>query len=383
MHLRILGMIIDSMNFSEENVDVIPTERTDAVEQTAPLSAVFIDFVSRWLDKSDFANEKWPDQLSEQLIRSQVAARAKAKWRLERLLSDERAQSSIEGVYQYFQDLMSGRADSLKRIHRQYQFHAVVGAPRTGGSYLTAELFSALGYEPTRVPAAIAHDGFPDAQPTFMRKDINHWVATTLSASEYLVIVEMYFSGCGSSTVHVPKKLTKGVYAGSFFNTVLGRNAEYFVTIRHPIPACISTYEKSGGLPADGLIKARSNIEKWIIRDLVHTGVAEAELRHMDYFEAYVRSWEQYYITLAFSGLTAHRVRTIVPFARDTMESTARLMHARLGSNQAPRSFVAFSRLDERHPQWISRAEEALQRVGATWRLAGLSFPYAELGQCA
>jgi hypothetical protein len=357
---------------------------TDLIEKRLPVSPVFIDFVARWLDKSGFSNERWHDQRSEALSNSRAGMRSKARWRFERIMSDETAQATLENVYQGFHDLAAGCSDTLERIHKRYQFLAVVGIPRTGGSYLTAELFSALGYNPAIVPAAIAHDGFPEAQPVSISDGKNAWMTTMMSISEYMGLVELFFStGDSAEQVHVPKKLTKAVYAGSVFNAVLGNSAEYFVTIRHPIAACISTYEKSGGFPSDGRFKARSTMEKWIKRDLLHTGVAPGEFEEMSYFTAYSRYWEQYYINLAMSGLTTGRKRTVIPFSQRCVDETVRLWHDRFGSDRKPSEFVSSSRLDERHPQWIKRGDEALERVAAVWGLVGLPFPSAELAQCS
>jgi hypothetical protein len=356
----------------------------DLSEKNLSVSPVFIDFLSRWLDRSGFSNEHWPDQRSEQLFNTRGGMRSRAQCRFERLISDEIAQEVIAEVYQRFYELASGRFETMANIYKRHQFLAVVGLPRTGGSYLTAELFSALGYDPMAVPAAIAHDGFPEAHPISISKGRNAWLTTILSISEYMGLVELFFSTRDSTgPVYVPKKLTKAVYAGSFFNAVLGPTAEYFLTIRHPIASCISTYEKSGGLPSGGKFKVRSTIEKWIKRDLLQTGVAPEEVASLDYFTAYCRYWEQYYINLAMSGLTTRRVTSVIPFSKRHVEEAVHSWHARFGSRRHPTKFVSSMRLDARHPQWIERSEEALRRVAAVWHLVGLPFPADELAQCS
>lgn len=353
---------------------------TGLTEMQLPLSPVFIDFVARWLDSGGFAGERWFDQRSETLSNQRREIHSKARHRLQRILSDESAHSAIESVYRHLNELASTRGAKPRRALAGYRFIAVVGAPRTGGSYLTAELFRALGYNPAAVPAAIAHDGFPEAKPISISNGSNAWLGTLASTSQYLTMVELFFSQRQHDRpIVVPKKLTKSVYAGSFFNTLLGRDAEYLITIRNPIGCCVSMYEKSGGFPADGLFKARSTMERWVGRDLLHTGVTRSELASMEYFAAYVRYWEQYYINLAMSGLTANRTRSVVAFGEDNMEEAALVQHGRLGSTHSVGKFVAPRELHARHPQWIRRSEEAMERVAAVWRLVGLPFPAAEL----
>src|SRR5580698_9160213 len=110
----------------------------------------------------------------------------------------------------------------------------------------------------------------------------NAWIATMLSTSESLAIVQRYFQDAPPNAVtNVPKKLTKGVYAGGFFNTILGADTEFLITIRNPLASCISTYQNSCGLPNDGKLRTRSTSEKWIKRDLMHVGFSTNEIDDM------------------------------------------------------------------------------------------------------
>ncbi|HEX7380958.1 MAG TPA: hypothetical protein VF265_02265, partial [Nevskiaceae bacterium] len=55
----------------------------------------------------------------------------------------------------------------------------------------------------------------------------------------------------------VPKKMHRLAYwAGSLKMRLGPGRAGYLVTVRYPLPSCISVYEKSGGLPPDGLFPA-------------------------------------------------------------------------------------------------------------------------------
>jgi hypothetical protein len=193
-------------------------------------------------------------------------------------------------------------------------------------------------------------------------------------------MVELYFKGVDADQpIVVPKKLTKGVYAGGFFNAVFGPKVEYVVTVRHPIANCVSTYDKSGGYPADNRMKTRSNLETWVRRDLLATGLSINEFEKLSYFEAYVRYWEQYHINLALSGLLANRSITVVPFGKAQMENTANNFHRRYNSPRVASTFVAFDGLVNKHSEWMDRSEQAIARVAGVWDLVGLPFPLAEI----
>ncbi len=358
---------------------------TDAINITAsdfPPSAVFIDFLARFLDPRGISAETWHEQLSEQLSDAPTRMRERAGGQLQHLALDSAAQAAIRSAYGWFQELATSNLDALRRLHERYHFIAVIGIPRSGGSYLIAELFSALGHEPSSVPAAIAHDGFPEAGPTVFMPRHNGWMRTMLSTGEYIAMLELYLSGRPGERIHVPKKLTKAIYASGFFKQILGRDAEFVVTVRHPLACCISTYEKSGGLPPTGTFTDRSTIEHWIRRDLLSTGVSAEELATMDYFSAYVRYWEQYYTALAMSGLVRSSRAAVVGFGAARMQELAAHWHGRFASGRAPARFLTRAGLQHRHPQWMHRSREAIERIAGLWQRMGLPFPAAELEEC-
>ncbi len=347
-----------------------------------PPSPIFLDFLTRFLDAGSPAEETWHDQLSEQLSDAPKRARERASGQLGRLALDGTAQAAIHSAYRWFRELATSNLDALRELHERYRFIAVLGVPRSGGTYLIAELFAALGYEPSSVPAAIAHDGFPEAGPTVFMPRHNGWMRTMLTTGEYISMLELFFGKRKDPRIHVPKKLTKGIYASGFFKQILGRDAEFVVTVRHPLTCCISTYEKSGGLPPGGLFAERSTIEHWIRRDLLSVGTSREELASLDYFAAYVRYWEQYYTSLALSGFVRHARTTVIGFGAARMQELAARWHRRLGSGRSPTNFVTRADLQARHPQWMQRSLEAIERVADLWRRMGLSFPVAELEEC-
>ena len=286
-------------------------------------------------------------------------------------------------AYELFVALLTGDLAKIKDIQLRFHFINIIGAPRNGGSYLTKEIYRALGFDPDTVPNVIAHDGFPEAGPFRFEQGVNSWINSLQTMAEFLTMVEIYFGDRPPHTgkIIVPKKLTKGSYAGGFFHRILGESVEHIVTIRHPVPACISTYEKSGGLPEDGRHAVRGNIESWVVRDLMYTGLKEEEILAMDYFDAYLRYWEQYHNYIASTGLSANRHIRIVPYNREMLMETARDYYYRFGErNPQPEDFKVFDKR-ERHPEWFERAEPVVRRVHAMWENVGLRFSLDDVMQ--
>ncbi|MDB5973297.1 MAG: hypothetical protein JWR07_57 [Nevskia sp.] len=353
-------------------------------DRELPVSPVFIDFLAHLLDGRPFDDREWADQTSEALNFGLPELQRRAEAAAPGVMNDARGRAHIGRAYSLLLALLTGDFAPIGELQQRFHFINVIGIPRTGGSYLTAELYRALGIAPHSVPFALAHDGFPEAGPFEIAPQANSWVRSLHTMAEYLSMVELYF---GTRTPHqgrivVPKKLTKGIYAGGFFHRILGEAVEHLITLRHPAAACVSSYEKSGGLPADGRLVIRSNIEDWCRRDLLYTGCTADELARMDYFDAYLRYWEQYHYYIATTGLSANREMRVVVYGKERLQAQAAAFHQRYGSKLAPGEFKVGDTARQRHPDWIERAAPALQRVAAQWERVGIPFPLQEMAEC-
>ena len=345
-----------------------------------PVSPVFIDFLHRHIEESGF-EASWHDQLSEVLVPAQAEERQKAAVAVaDQVLQDPAGQRAIIRSYELLTALLVGQPEKLRLFHERYRFICVVGCPRHGGSYLTKQLFLAVGLDPDQVPNAIAHDGFPDASPFSFKENYNSLTTMIQNMAEYLAMVEVFFANSRlfDNRVIVPKKATKAAYHGSFFNAAFGPLTEYVITLRNPLAACISTYEKSTGLPADGKFKVRGNIEEWARRDNEFTGADPSKIPDQDYFDVYLRYWEQYHCNLALTGLAANPNWKLVAYGRDSMMKIAQGWFTRFRNKGQVEDFKVFDKGD-RHPEWRPRAEAGIRRVAATWQTMGLEFPVAEI----
>lgn len=350
-------------------------------DKELPISPAMIEFLENQIaGKPQEAN--WGDQLSETLVPTEAERRLQyAQAVADKVLQDPLGQKAIYRAYDLLAAISIGSMQKLKAIHERYRFICVVGCPRHGGSYLTRELFLALGQDPGRVPNVIAHDGFPNITPFALDERYNAYTAATQQMAEYLAMMEVFFARArrdAEGYTVVPKKATKAVYQGAFFNAVLGPKTEYLVTLRHPVAACTSTYEKSTGMPLDGRFDARGNIEEWAKRDAMWLGMSEGEVLRSDYFDLYLRYWEHYHYSLALTGLAANRNRTIVAYGRERMMGLAAKLHERFGSPAAPGEFKVFDKRS-RHADWNEKATAAIARVAQVWKSAGLVFPVDEV----
>lgn len=351
-------------------------------DRQLPVSPVFVDFIRQVMEGDGFRASQWHDQLSEELSGEQRDLVKKAAENAKKVIESPLGQEKVKRAYELLVALMTGDTNALRDIQFRFHFINIIGVPRHGGSYLTSELFRALGYQPDEVPNVIAHDGFPEASPFRLQPGVNSWITSLQTMAEYLTMVEVFF---GKSRTHtgkiiVPKKLLKGSYAGGFFHRVLGESVEHILTVRHPVSSCISTYEKSGGLPENNKFAVRGNIEEWVRRDLVYTGMLAEEVAKLDYFDAYLRYWEQYHYYVATTGLSASKNIQVVAYGKERMMDLAQSFHHRFGSKLQPESFAVFDKRD-RHPDWFGMAAPVIQRVAEVWQRIGLEFPVEQVAE--
>lgn len=350
-------------------------------DKDLPVSPHMIEFLDHTIAGTP-QDSVWSDQLSEVLVPAEAEQRAQyAQEVAEKVMKNPLGQKAIYRAYDLLAAISVGNLQKLKGLQERHRFICVIGCPRHGGSYLTTELFRAIGYSPEQVPNVIAHDGFPDIRPFVLEERFNAYTAATQQMAEYLAMVEVFFAKSfrdrDGYTV-VPKKATKAAYQGAFFNGVLGPNTEYIFTLRHPVAACISTYEKSTGMPLDSRFDARGNIEEWAKRDAMWFGMSEGAVLRSDYFDLYLRYWQHYHYMLALTGLAASKKITVVAYGKERLMNLAAKLHGGFGSKAVPGEFKVFDKRS-RHPEWNEKATPAIVRVAQVWKSAGLDFPVDEV----
>jgi hypothetical protein len=112
---------------------------------------------------------------------------------------------------------------------------------------------------------------------------------------------------------------------------------------------------------------------------LTYTGAEPDDILNMDYFDAYLRYWEQYNLYVATTGLSANRAIRVVAYDKQGMEDLIKSFYYRFGElNPEPEAFEVFDKRD-RHPDWFEKAEPVVKRVGEVWAAVGLEFPLEQV----
>jgi hypothetical protein len=347
-----------------------------------PASPAFIDFLHTFLTDAKPTVARWYAQDEEELLVGRDAfAGIQEKGRA--VMSRPDGVERVVQSYRYFKEMLIGRPATLERL-KHFSFFFVIGIPRSGGTYLTKQLFRAAQLDYTRVQTALAHDGFPNLALLSFEEKTNLHTNSILQLAEYLTMVEMYFTRYGKlaykSAVVVPKKFTKAVYNFPLIKEIFGTDSYYLITLRHPLAMIRSTLEKSGGLPEGGRFAVRSAIEQWALQDWRRWGTTDQELGRMTYFDVMLEYWKRYHYQMALSGLPRMPTARIITYGRERMTQAAQTLFDELGVTLVPEEFkiaepAAFD------PQHAAQADLALEQVARFWRDLGLPFPQADLAE--
>ncbi len=343
-----------------------------------PTSPAFVEFLHTDLTGGEFYAGSWHAQ-DEESLASNDGRFENLREKITFVLGKPEGRARVLQSYRYFKEMLTGRPDTLKSIQR-YRFFFVIGIPRTGGTYMTKQLFRGAGMDYKKVQNALAHDGFPHLGTlAFAEQGGNVHTSGLLQMAEYLTMVDLYFTKYGrlayNGGIVVPKKFTKGVYSFPLIHEVIGNNAEYIITLRHPLSMIQSVLDKSGGMPKNGQFTVRSAIERWALDDWMKWGVPEAQVKKMSYLDVFLGYWKRYHYQIAMEAIPT--------MAGNASAALWRRLHAGGGEEilskasartMEPEPFKEAPKPDF-GPQENQKGDAVVQQVANFWKSLGLTFP--------
>ncbi|MBL0319075.1 MAG: hypothetical protein IPP74_07280 [Alphaproteobacteria bacterium] len=345
-----------------------------------PASPAFIEFLHATLTGTDYHAGEWYAQEEEGLATNDGRfgdIQEKAKF----VLSNEVGKKLVVRSYRFFKEMLTGRPETIKSISR-FRFIFIVGIPRTGGTYLTKQLFRAAQIDYKKVQNALAHDGFPHLATLEFKNKANVHTHGLLQLAEYLTMVEMYYTKYGKLAykggIVVPKKFTKVVYNYPLIQELCEANSEYIITLRHPLGMIGSVLEKSGGMPENKKFIIRSAIERWAYDDWIHWGEDEKVVQDMEYIDVLLGYWKRFHFKMALEGIPRHAGVMLVPFGKEPMEHAVKTLFQNFNLDLEPEPF----KVGEIHSfdnAIKAKAERVVNDVTHFWDSLGLTFPAEEL----
>ncbi len=349
-----------------------------------PASPAFVEFLHAAYSDTPFFTGQWYAQ-EEESMNANEGRFDDLKAKVRYIIEDENARTRVVQAYRYFKEMLTGRIDTLAAMAR-YRFCFVIGFPRTGGTYLTKQLFRACDIDYRHVQNALAHDGFPHIAPLAFAAHGNLQTSGLLQLAEYMVMVDVFFGERGKlareGRIVVPKKFTKGVYNFPLIKQVFGDAADYLITLRHPLSIIQSVLDKAGGMTVDRKFAQRSAIERWAIEDWMRWHVPEESVRAMKYVEAMAGYWKRYHFQIAMETIPAMRSTILIPYGAESMSGAVESLFKTFGVELEPEPFKS-APAPEFAADEEAAADQALEEVALFWRDLGQTFPKQALADRA
>lgn len=341
-----------------------------------PASPAFIEFLHATLTGAPYHAGSWYQQEEEGLATNDgrfedIQRKAQA------VVMDPKGKEYLLRSYRFFKELLTGNVNTLRDVAR-FRFFFVIGIPRTGGTYLTKQLFRAGGINYANVQNALAHDGFPHLAHLSFKEQGNLHTNGLLQLAEYLTMVEIFFGEHGRLAyrggIIVPKKFTKAVYYFDLIRELFANNADYLITLRHPLSICKSILDKSGGMPANGKFAVRSAIERWTLEDWLHWGVPEQDILQMDYVSCFLGYWKRFHFQMAMAGIPAMPTARIIPYGAEAMTAAVKKLYSDFGLKSEPEAFKSAEASSFKADEEAA-AKIIIEEVTSFWKSLGMTFP--------
>ena len=180
----------------------------------------------------------------------------------ETLLQHHAVQTWLRQRRGIVQSLLTGDGWLLDTLRTRYRFLIIVSPPRTGGTYLTKNLYRALGVDPQHLPAYFAHDGFPHVPLDGSGRD-----ESLAQFAEWLLMAQHFLPRKEGADGHavVVLKTVKWVWDLATYVDLLGDAAEWIWVDRPEDDVFSSICEKAGKpIRKDQPLQPKINIEQWI-----------------------------------------------------------------------------------------------------------------------
>lgn len=298
------------------------------------------------------------------------------------------SQKLMQEVTQIVLALVRGDYRLIREYLKDINFIFVIGYPRTGGSYLTKSILQLMGVDHKKIPEPLAHDSFPNLLDSWYdledRKELSYFYESYVQLAEFLVLSKNY---CQMKLPKhkdgkwlMVKKMHKAVYAGHGLRMLFNPGqADYLLTFRNPLPVAISVYEKSGGLPEDGLFpakKQRSAIEMMMVYDLMMEGYTIADISKLDYYQVVEKSWIRFYSKLATSGLFSNNKENVkmIPYEKNALEEQVKFYQNKYKSTVQLEKFYVHDKA-QNSQKYQNQANETVNLITKYWKNLGLNLP--------
>jgi hypothetical protein len=282
----------------------------------------------------------------------------------------QRTKTFINDVCQLTEGLMAKGPQCLQNYLGNKKFKFIIGAMRTGGTYLYKELCQVYGQPWSSLNLEMTHDSIPSYNCLSFNHYPNSFLVLIFEMAQFFVWVKREIPG----DIVVQKRIAYA-HALPFLNALLGKNAEYILTLRHPVPLGYSFAKLEGQDPWSPNCKEPPG---WY--GLVTSGgkqMTKAQWHKLSYFKKVLLYWERYYMDVAEAGPFKDNL-SLVQFGKPTEN----FIRQRSRTCRQKEVFIEPFQAQEKElagELTMDEIESTMASVRERWNSHGLSLPEMNL----
>ncbi|SPF36612.1 hypothetical protein SBF1_1640004 [Candidatus Desulfosporosinus infrequens] len=244
----------------------------------------------------------------------------------------------------------------------------VAGAMRTGGTFLTSKLFEVFDMRLEDFNLHMVHDTIPN-MPLSLPNSAKGLHPFLFGLAQLIVWIKREFK---NSHIAIKKRTSFEYYLPLLYN-IFGDNAEYILTIRHPIPSGFSMAKKEG-------LEVNSHCSPAWWYELIENkkGVSGRTWDKLNCIERFAMYWQICYEAVAKNHNYKQKIK-VVPYDKQSYQDLISFVAYKYHGNDVILDDF-FANTKEYKGTWSrDYIDNILEQVNYHWELSGLKFPILEL----
>lgn len=257
----------------------------------------------------------------------------------------------------------------IKKYLGSRKFKFVLGAMRTGGTFLYKELCEVHGQQWDSLSLDMSHDSIPEYGHLAYWKRSNAILPLLFDMAQFFVWVKRELE----SDIVLQKRIAY-VFALPFLQELFSDSAEYFLTVRHPLPLAYSFAKVMGEDPHSSNVQepaAWYSLVKENDKDL-----SRERWNTLSYFDKALAFWREYHLPAASSREAVGNIHVVT--YGESFNQFLDLYREKHG-NPANSGYLKFSARALQGEMDPSALDETFATVKQAWSAVGLKFETPEV----
>lgn len=270
---------------------------------------------------------------------------------------------------QLFSSFMLGNQEGVLPYIQGKDLCFVIGAMRTGGTYLYRELCRMSGVDHTQYLKTMTHDAIPSGHALAFWQDPRHWMQLVFEMAQFLVWSKREQA---DHKELIQKRIAYG-HAMGFLDNLFAPYTDrlvYVVSLRHPLTMADSFAKLEGIDPTQ---KNPASPPSWFLLAQKNLNLNQGQWQDMNFYEQCLCYWDLFYRDVVRFGGMRGKMVTLV-YGKEYEQFLMRLAMQSGRDSYEPKPFIVENK--ERKPEYQSVNDQAvIENLKGFWLQQGYHLP--------